>query len=80
MSKHLCLSCKLAKWQRTTSGRLHPSGDGMCQWQFPETPLPPPFYWLGFSKGGCPRPYGGNIARKPDKPINFCVGHQDDAT
>lgn len=30
-----CLNCGLALWDRTKAGKLHPSGDGRCQWVMP---------------------------------------------
>jgi hypothetical protein len=30
-----CNGCALAEWQRTTSGRLHPSRVGRCTWTMP---------------------------------------------
>lgn len=59
-----CLSCRLADWKRTASGRLHPSGDGRCRWKMPEITLPKAFY---YSSSGVPRPYGGHISRKDEK-------------
>lgn len=36
----VCASCKFAEWEKTTSGRRHPSGMGECRFELPETPLP----------------------------------------
>jgi len=34
-----CNECKYADWNRTTSGRLHPSGDGFCTYKLtPQIP------------------------------------------
>lgn len=35
-----CTECKYAEWVRTSSGRLHPSGDGMCKYPY-KIPAPP---------------------------------------
>ena len=29
----ICLDCKFANWNRTSNGRLHPSGEGRCSWK-----------------------------------------------
>lgn len=36
-----CLTCALAKWDRTSNGRLHPSGKGRCTFVPEPGPLPP---------------------------------------
>ncbi len=56
-----CTDCKHALWKRTASGKLHPSGDGRCQypWKMPE--LPVAFYWINR-----PGPSGGPVNRKRD--------------
>jgi len=28
-----CLNCKYAAWDKTDSGRLHPSGGGLCVYE-----------------------------------------------
>lgn len=56
-----CTGCKWAEWDRTSAGRLHPSGSGRCQYKYKLPPLPGAFYWLGN-----PRLYGGLIIRKRD--------------
>lgn len=60
MTKHLCPDCSLANWARTKSGRLHPLGDGRCQWQMPIIQIPPVYTW-GLS--GQPKLNGGYINR-----------------
>lgn len=35
-----CIGCKHADWRKTSNGRRHPSGEGKCLFQFPDTPLP----------------------------------------
>lgn len=58
-----CTGCKYAQWDETTTGRLHPSGNGKCKypWEMPE--LPQAFHWIGRS---APTPYGGYINRRTD--------------
>jgi len=45
-----CKDCKFAKWERTASGRLHPSGDGECLYKVTPPVLPAckmlPEYWV----------------------------------
>jgi hypothetical protein len=59
-----CVGCFYAEWSRTTGGRLHPTGEGMCRY-FKFHPLdlklPEAFFWL--SESG-PRPLGGQINRR----------------
>lgn len=54
-----CKGCIYAKWEKTKTGRLHPSGDGNCMFKIKIPELPVSMYWL-FSK---PRPTGGFINR-----------------
>lgn len=65
-----CDDCIYAEWERTKTGRLHPSKDGKCK-RFEKHPLdlrlPAAFYW----PGGPPRPAGGYIKRGED--IENCV-------
>lgn len=56
-----CLDCKFALWEHTTAGKLHPSGDGQCQYQWKMPPLPAAMYWIS-----TPQPTGGAINRKRD--------------
>lgn len=64
----ICLHCKHAKWNKTATGRLHPSGDGRCiyPWKMPQ--IPACMYWIGVS----PSPTGGYITRKSDRK-DHCV-------
>ena len=55
-----CNGCKYAEWKRTDSGRLHPSGDGKCTYEWKLPPLPQSMYFAGFT----PRILGGTISRK----------------
>ena len=56
-----CTHCKYAKWNRTEKLRLHPSGDGRCQYPFKMPPLPQSMYWIGSEK-----PFGGYINRRKE--------------
>ena len=58
-----CLNCKYADWRRTGAGRLHPSGDGRCQYPWKTPPLPASMYWIQI---GGPMPAGGHISRKSE--------------
>lgn len=53
-----CIGCKHAKWNRTSNGRLHPSGEGRCTYPWVMNPLPAAFYMLS------PHINGGGIDRK----------------
>lgn len=63
-----CTDCKYAKWDRTASGRLHPSGDGRCSFEYVPPPLPASRFWIG----GKPNPSGGYINRR-DELREHCV-------
>ena len=41
-----CIGCKYADWNKTKSGRLHPSGEGQCRHDYQLPPLPNSRYWL----------------------------------
>lgn len=56
-----CVDCKYAKWNRTKSGRLHPSGYGRCEYPWEMPPLPAAMYWIG---NKAPDPCGGYISRR----------------
>ena len=56
-----CLHCSYADWTRTEAGKLHPSGEGQCKYQFKVPPLPASMYWLGN-----PYPCGGRISRRDE--------------
>lgn len=62
-----CLHCKYAEWNKTASGRLHPSGDGKCGYQYKMPPLPQSMHFISE-----PKPYGGRINRK-DALKDHCV-------
>ena len=57
-----CVNCKYAKWRRTSAGKLHPSGDGLCGYEYKIPPLPQSMYWICNS----PKPCGGNINRSEE--------------
>ena len=60
-----CTNCKHAEWKRVKSGRLHPSGDGLCKYPWKMPPLPASMHWASIS-GNPPLPYGGNISRNKE--------------
>ena len=55
-----CVGCQYAEWKRTKAGRLHPSGEGLCAFQY-KVPVPPAAFY--FAGGGVPIPNGGYIER-----------------
>ncbi len=56
-----CEHCRHAVWKRTAAGKLHPSGDGKCGFEYKLPPLPASMHWLG---RGAPTPCGGYINRR----------------
>lgn len=58
-----CIKCKHADWKRTDSGRLHPSGDGRCKYEWTCKPLPASMCWIGRTT---PKPSGGYINRREE--------------
>jgi hypothetical protein len=58
-----CLYCEHAEWQKTSIGKLHPSGNGQCKFPITIPKLPMAFYWIG---GSAPTPCGGHIERKAE--------------
>lgn len=58
-----CIGCIHAKWETTKSGRLHPSGDGRCTYQYVLRPIPASMYWINIS---IPTPSGGHINRRKE--------------
>jgi hypothetical protein len=67
-----CLSCRFALWRRTSTGRLHPSGDGRCMWKgWRDWKIPGCMYyaWSGATQLA-PKPDGGHINRR--EPITSC--------
>lgn len=74
-----CTTCAYAEWNRTKTGRLHPSGDGKCTWDgWKKWVLPKAFYyvWSGCTKVA-PPPSGGHINRK--NPHMDCPYYQPNA-
>lgn len=70
---HDCNNCLFSKWKRTSSGSLHPSGEGRCTWDgFKDWQLPASMYFVqsGDSRK-VPIPCGGAINRK--KPHTDCA-------
>lgn len=65
-----CTGCKWAKWQRTKTFNLHPSGDGRCTKMIEIPALPAAFYWRGYNSGSAPSPSGGYINRHKDHDDN----------
>ena len=55
-----CTNCAYAKWDKTTKGKLHPSGDGKCTFEYKINKLPASMYWVGST----PNPAGGLINRR----------------
>jgi hypothetical protein len=55
-----CNGCKYADWKKTAAGRLHPSGNGRCKFQYTIPALPASMYFIGAD----PSPCGGFINRK----------------
>ena len=58
-----CTGCKFAKWQTTKAGKLHPSGDGRCEYKWVCPPLPAAMHWF---RHITPLPSGGHINRRED--------------
>ena len=70
-----CLHCKYAGWRRTDSGKLHPSGDGRCTYDWKMPPLPQSMYWLG--KIAPTMPYIVTISRKKELPDHCAYWTED---
>lgn len=56
-----CTHCKHASWKRNAAGNLHPSGDGMCTYEYRVPALPASMHWID-----APKPSGGHINRKKE--------------
>ena len=41
-----CTDCVFAEWKRTVSGKLHPSGDGRCTFEYKFPPLPESMHFI----------------------------------
>jgi hypothetical protein len=59
-----CLGCRFADWQRTRTGRLHPSGDGQCTFVVKVPALPLSMRWGGSWGRNDLDATGGAISRK----------------
>lgn len=56
-----CNDCKYAQWQKTRTGKLHPSGGGQCGYDYKIPPLPGAFFFIG-----SPLKCGGIINRRKE--------------
>ena len=56
-----CNGCKFADWKKTDGGKLHPSGDGICTYEYKVPDLPACMYWISEQK-----PCGGRINRRAE--------------
>ena len=56
-----CTGCKYANWYRTVAGKLHPSGNGKCMFNWKINPLPAAFFFYT-----SPTPSGGSINRREE--------------
>jgi hypothetical protein len=74
MSDHLCLTCKLAEWDKTASGRLHANGIGKCAWKPAHIPTPSVWRWNLINAAKQPIPIGGWLERK--RPITSCETYE----
>ena len=57
-----CTKCKYAEWEKTKNGRLHPNGEGRCNFKIKLPKLPPCMFWVNYLE----RPGGGRINRHKD--------------
>ena len=55
-----CTKCKYAEWEKTKTGRLHPSGEGKCTYPYFFGKLPASMCWINCHVSG------GNINRRID--------------
>lgn len=60
-----CIKCRHANWKKTAKGKLHPSGDGRCEYKYFVPALPNSMYWLYWLGSGV-IPLGGIINRKKE--------------
>ena len=70
-----CTRCTFAEWKRTSSGRLHPSGDGRCTWnECANWRIPAAFYYADETdKRVAPAPCGGYINRRTPESASECA-------
>lgn len=61
-----CTDCKHAHWQKTAAGKLHPSGNGRCQWELKLPALPTAIHWWA----GVPRVSYGFINRRKELAVD----------
>ena len=57
-----CKDCIYADWYKTVAGKLHPSGDGRCTYEYKLRALPPAFRWMS-----TPYTVGGQINRREER-------------
>jgi len=73
-----CVGCIYAEWDRTSNGKLHPSGDGNCLY-LKNNPMdlriPAAFYWTI----GRPSPAGGWINRRDGVDKKGCAFKSEEA-
>ena len=55
-----CVGCKYADWKKTAAGRMHPSGEGRCTYEWKMPPLPGSMDWIF----GQPAPVSLSISRR----------------
>ena len=60
-----CNGCKYADWKRTNAGRLHPSGDGKCTYEWKTPQLAQSMYFASFEP---PMVIVVSISRKRELP------------
>jgi hypothetical protein len=61
-----CTKCKNALWNRTKTGRLSPSGDGLCTVVVKMPTLPTSMHWGWSFDTPPPEPNGGYINRREE--------------
>ena len=73
-----CDGCKHAAWRRTKADKLHPSGEGRCQYPYKVPPLPASMFWASWSRNENVIPSGGHINRREELP-EHCVYYEREA-
>lgn len=77
LDRMVCTTCAHAKWKTTANGKLHPSGDGRCEFDIKTVPLPIAMY-----PNGMPKPdWAGMISRKehPRENVKPCPCYKESA-